>query len=225
MRGVLFDFGGTLNTDGDHWGGIFRQRFGDLFPDATVEEIEEAYVQSERALVRDGLRDETFRETLHMQVGAQFAARGEASETGRAAETAEALYADVVERMKEVRAFLSDLAARYRVGIVSNFYGNLDAVCREFDLTPFLSVMVDSSLVGIRKPDPEIWRIGIRGLNMEPGEVAVVGDSWKNDIGPGAELGCTTIWYRGIEWRPASADQTADHVIHSLTELRSILLA
>ena len=222
MRGVLFDFGGTLNTDGDHWGAIFRRHLTDHFVDKNVDELEGAYIQSERDLVRTGLREETFRETLRRQITAQFTYLG--GELSDAEALASALYREVSDRMERVRDFLRDLSARYRVGIVSNFYGNLDAVCQEFGITSYLSVIVDSALVGVRKPDPEIWQIGIRQIQVPADEIAVVGDSWKNDIGPTGPLGCTTIWYRGLEWRPASGKEEADYEVHSLKDLRSILL-
>lgn len=222
MRGVLFDFGGTLNTDGDHWGAIFREHLAVHFPARTVEDLEQAYIQSERDLVRIGLREETFQDTLHRQVGAQFAYLG--GDAVAAENLANTLYSTVKDRMEHVQEFLGDLSARYRVGIVSNFYGNLDAVCQEFGITRHLSVIVDSALVGVRKPDPEIWQLGIRQLGFPANEIAVVGDSWKNDIGPTRPLGCQTIWYRGLEWRPASGGEEADYEVHSLQELRAILL-
>lgn len=224
MRGVLFDFGGTLNTNGDHWGALFRERLGAVFPDRTIDELEKAYIASERELVRQGLREETFRETLRLQVWKQFACLGD-ERRERAEEIADELYDGVARRMSEVRESLRKLAARYRVGVVSNFYGNLDAVCREFELTPYLSLIVDSALVGVRKPDPEIWELAIRTLRMPATDVAVVGDSWKNDIAPTAPLGCRTIWYRGLEWRPASGAENADFQVRSLEELHAILLA
>jgi len=41
---------------------------------------------------------------------------------------------------------LSDLASRYRLGVVSNFYGNLDAVCADLGLRSLFRVIVDSEL-------------------------------------------------------------------------------
>lgn len=223
MRAVLFDFGGTLNTNGDHWGALFRERLASIFPERSVEELEQAYIDSERALVRTGLREETFQETLRLQVRRQF----EFLEDDRrelAEEIADQFYAATVHRMADVRDSLRKLSARYRVGVVSNFYGNLDAVCREFDITHQLSLIVDSALVGVRKPDPAIWELAIGQLRMPPQDVIVVGDSWKNDIAPTAPLGCRTIWYRGLEWRPASGGENADFQIRSLQELHEILL-
>jgi len=222
-KAILFDFGGTLNSDGDHWGVLFRERLWDEFPERSIEELEEAYIESERRLVREGLREETFRETLRLQISYQFEVLGE-GRIERANKHADEFYAITVERMSEVRTLLKDLSPRYRLGIVSNFYGNLDAICNEFQLTPYLALILDSALAGVRKPDPEIWQRAITQVGFTPGETVIVGDSWKNDIAPGIGLGCKTVWYRGLEWRPAHEDQRADHQIRSLAELRELLL-
>lgn len=223
MRAVLFDFGGTLNTNGDHWGALFRRRLAPVFPGRSVGELEQAYIASERDLVRNGLREETFRETLRLQVRRQFEFLGD-ERLALAEEIADEFYAGTATRMADVRDSLRKLSALYRVGVVSNFYGNLDAVCREFDITARLSLIVDSALAGVRKPDPAIWELAIRQLRLPPEEVVVVGDSWKNDIAPTAPLGCRTIWYRGLEWRPASGAENADFQVRSLQELHEILL-
>ena len=42
--------------------------------------------------------------------------------------------------------------------LVSNFYGNVNAVLRQFGLDGCFSEVIESAVVGVRKPDPEIWR-------------------------------------------------------------------
>ena len=40
---------------------------------------------------------------------------------------------------------------------MSNFYGNLEAVCESAGLAPLFGVMIDSQRVGAEKPDPAIF--------------------------------------------------------------------
>ena len=47
---------------------------------------------------------------------------------------------------------LARLASRYRLGIVSNFYGNLAAACAEAGIERNFSVLVDSTDIGVGKP-------------------------------------------------------------------------
>ena len=46
------------------------------------------------------------------------------------------------------------------MGVVSNFYGNLENILAEADLARFFGVVVDSSRAGIFKPEPGIFDRG-----------------------------------------------------------------
>jgi putative hydrolase of the HAD superfamily len=81
--------------------------------------------------------------------------------------------------------------------LVSNFYGNLSVVLHEFGFDGCFLHVVESAVVGVRKPDPQIFRLGIEALGMPPGNIVVVGDSLENDIRPARQLGCRTVWLQG----------------------------
>lgn len=220
-RLILFDFGGTLNTDGAHWGAIFRRDLLDLGGRFSVEEVEAAYIASERRLVADGPASFDFAETLRRQVIGQYEHLG--LPESDAVEQAGRYYEQVTRRMRDVRAFFARIASKSDLGIVSNFYGNLDVVLREFDIDSRLVTSVDSARVGVRKPDPEIWQIGISRAGYEAERTVVVGDSYRNDIAPATSLGCRTIWYRGLEWRKPDETWSADVEVRSLSELESAI--
>ena len=69
---------------------------------------------------------------------------------------------DSLRQLAESASILSRLRDRYRIGVVSNFYGNLQAVLDEAGLSPSISVAVDSTLAGCKKPDPRIFPGGAR---------------------------------------------------------------
>ena len=50
INGVIFDYGGTLDTNGMHWFHIFRQAYALYLPQITEERLREAYVYTERYL-------------------------------------------------------------------------------------------------------------------------------------------------------------------------------
>ena len=60
--------------------------------------------------------------------------------------------------------------------VVSNFYGNLEAVCDSAGVAPLFGVMVDSHRVGGEKPDPAIFRAALDALNAAPETTLYVGD-------------------------------------------------
>jgi putative hydrolase of the HAD superfamily len=75
-------------------------------------------------------------------------------------------------------------------------------------------------VVGVRKPDPRIFTLGVEALGLRPDEVIVVGDSMDKDIIPARQAGCHTVWFQGEGWTDDPVDATqADQVITSLTEI------
>ena len=104
--------------------------------------------------------------------------------------------------------------------LVSNFYGNVDTVLGEFQLDHLFNDVVGSAMVGIRKPDPRIYKMGVDCLNLSPSEVVVVGDSFYKDIEPAKKIGCQAVWFKGESWTDEKYDETfPDRVITDLAQL------
>ena len=61
-------------------------------------------------------------------------------------------------------------------------------------------------VVGMRKPDPELFAMGCRALGMEAGEVLVIGDSYRKDIYPSTTLGCSTVWLKNVCWEEENVE-------------------
>jgi putative hydrolase of the HAD superfamily len=75
----------------------------------------------------------------------------------------------------------------------------------------------------VRKPNPNIFRLGIDALQLPPGEVCVVGDSYEKDILPAMSLGCHTVWFKGEEWKPSEHDDiVADTIITEIVQLPDV---
>jgi putative hydrolase of the HAD superfamily len=94
------------------------------------------------------------------------------------------------------RKLLMALSGRFRMGIVSNFYGNLENILAEFVLASFFGVVADSSQLGVFKPEPSIFNHAIKALGAIPSETAMVGDSLAKDCAPAHALGLTTVRLR-----------------------------
>ncbi|TLY32274.1 MAG: HAD family hydrolase [Ignavibacteria bacterium] len=225
MKAVLFDFGGTIDTDGIHWSEEFWEFYRRLGVLVGREEFEAAYLGIEKELA-DGasLGEMTFYETLRRQLSGQFKRLGLPEGDPRLEKMLDACYAHVAGVIRKATPLLEELSKRFRLGIVSNFYGNLEAVCREFALNSYFTTLVDSAVVGMRKPDPRIWSLGVEKLGVLPGLTFVIGDSYERDIIPAKSLGCTTVWLKGKRRTlpPSTAD--ADYTIMSLGEVKRILL-
>ena len=109
--------------------------------------------------------------------------------------------------------------------LVSNFYGNMPVVLHEFAFDGLFLKVVESAVVGIRKPDPRIFLLGVDALGLKPAEVTVVGDSLDKDIIPAHEAGCQTVWLRGEGWTPVSYNGDCPYceMIDSLDELLEMI--
>lgn len=142
-------------------------------------------------------------------------------------------YESARECILEARPVLEALASRYPLVIVSNFYGNLPAVLADFGIAHLFRAVIDSTAVGIRKPDPAIFRLGIQALNtlpaettpaeILPSEILVVGDSISKDILPATTLGCPTAHLPGIPWNPTAPTKPLPTTTIPLTTLSDLL--
>ena len=66
MKGYIFDFGGTIDTNGCHWGKFIWHAYERQHVPVSWDEFREAYVYAERQLGRNPiiLPTDTFRQTL-----------------------------------------------------------------------------------------------------------------------------------------------------------------
>jgi putative hydrolase of the HAD superfamily len=118
---------------------------------------------------------------------------------------------------------LEHFFGKYEFALVSNFYGNLRAVLQDFGLTRYFAHVIDSTEVGIRKPDPAIFRLAIERMGLQPEEVTVVGDSYRKDIEPALSLGCKAIWVKGSGWEDSEEAVQFEPSITSLIQLYDLL--
>ncbi|MDR3193709.1 MAG: HAD family hydrolase [Tannerella sp.] len=231
VRGILFDYGGTVDSNGLHWSEAFWQAYLSVQAPVTKEVFREAYVHGERTLARHPLIQprHTFADMLRMKTALQvewLAERRHLPEGWATAERqrriATAGYACARRSTAAARPVLAALADRYPLVLVSNFYGNIATVLKEFGLETFFPVIVESAVCGVRKPDPQIFRLGLAALRMTATEAAVVGDSYDKDILPAASLGCQTVWLKNTGWKPCAGNETADAIISSFEELENV---
>jgi len=131
---------------------------------------------------------------------------------------------EALAQLSRSAALLSRLSERYRLGIVSNFYGNLRAVCEEVGLAPSIGAAIDSTVVGCKKPDARIFRAALDALGAEPAEAVFVGDSPSRDMAGARALGMRHVWLRP-EGAPGNGlCCPGDVVIRRLAELERVSL-
>ena len=122
------------------------------------------------------------------------------------------------------RPVLEKLAGRYRLGIVSNFYGNLEAVCAGAGLSPYFGAMADSHCVGAEKPEPAIFKAALDPLKGNPETTLFVGDSLRRDREGARRMGMDFVWIAPVETQQAEASSLGHPALTRLTDLAEILL-
>ena len=219
-EGWIFDYGGTLDTGGQHWGKVLWHAYERHRIAVTEQQFREAYVHAERTLGKNPIikPTDTFRKTLETKLRLQMAFLGIGDDA--LLPLLDDVYAGAVQQTARSRDILLQLKERCPLVLVSNFYGNLSTVLREFALDGISEAVVESAVVGVRKPDPRIFLLGAEALGLPPYSVTAVGDSLEKDIIPARQAGCRTVWLQGEGWtaHDASAPE-ADRVIYGLDEL------
>ena len=104
------------------------------------------------------------------------------------------LHAAALETVARNLPILERLHRRYRLGVVSNFTGNLRPCLEELGLARFFAVLSDSALLGWSKPDSRIFAHTLAALQAAPQRAWMVGDNFEADIRGAAGLGIHTCW-------------------------------
>lgn len=226
IKGFIFDYGGTLDTRGNHWGKVLWHGYERTGVPVGEQDFRDAYVYGERTLATSPIvkPDFTFRDTLQAKIRLQLQWLEENRNLGDATRYLERILDDVYQQTKdttkESALVLEELAKKFPLVLVSNFYGNISTVLREFGLDHLFGDIIESAVVGIRKPDARIFALGVERLGLKAEEVAVVGDSYDKDILPSHSIGCHTIWFKGEGWTDKVVENSvADKVIGSLKEI------
>ena len=273
IKGIIFDYGGTLDTRGDHWSEVLWQgyeHFGigvaddeEVEPGVSISKqaFRDAYVYGERALAVNPIVTPDFhfedilREKLILELN--FLAGKELLETGKddaekqaklgndsdasseslllslsdseihqiAVDMAHYINAKTLDLLQENKQVLEHLKqAGYPMVLVSNFYGNINQVLKDAEIDGYFKDVIESAVVGVRKPNPAIFALGVCALDLPASQVLVVGDTYGKDIIPAHKLGCHTLWIKGLQWEEKQVDESIpDGIIRKLSEMEEFL--
>jgi FMN phosphatase YigB (HAD superfamily) len=230
VKTLLFDFGGTLDADGVAW----KERFHALYRAAglnvTSDAFAPAFYAADDQLV-GGLPPKTdLSGTVHaltVNLESELARRcaESKSESGgdRGRRIASGFMSGCVATFERNQPVLKALSERYQLGIVSNFYGNLEAVCEGAGLCPFFKVMVDSHCVGAEKPDPVIFRAALERLGATPEKTVFIGDSLRRDREGARRMGMRFIWVAPPDVQARQSERQAEPAVTDLRDVTKFL--
>jgi putative hydrolase of the HAD superfamily len=231
IKALAFDFGGTLDSPFKHWMDVYLDAYNTgLSLGIDREEFLKSYVFAEREMERLN-QVNTYTPLFDLQamktklqcddmisrgvLSSDYMPNGDNIHLSVALSVVYQSYLCA----EKVAPTLDKLSGRYPLLLVSNYYGNIRRVLHELKLDKYFSLMTDSTIEGVRKPDPELWHKAIKRAGFAPSEVVVIGDSLKNDVLPAQQLGC-----QAIHCVPEGSSDSDNVSIHSIAELENLLL-
>ena len=222
IRALLFDFGGTLDGNGVHWRDRTYRFLQQTYPEIDREMFDRVDRAAVDRLIDGGSAPQlSLRETMDVIATGIYEALGlDMADKDR--------YVDFFcegarEHLDRNRRWLTTLRDRYRLGVISNNFGNTQGWCDEYNLLPLLDIVVDSTVVGISKPEAGIFHTALTELGTVPEEAIYVGDTYSDDVVGAKGVGMWTAWLVGEEEKECPDASIVDVQLTELQELKGFL--
>jgi putative hydrolase of the HAD superfamily len=205
-QAIIFDVNGTLLGYEDPLG--FEKRFAqacqDLGDPVTVDQVRQVFprlMEEWTGVGAQGFRrvssGEQFRRTMAGWYQRMLEALGVQGDLGQ---KADALYERFVVRegfmplFSDVKDTLEHLRSRgIRLGVLSNAPPHLEDTLKQHGIHGYFDFFVVSSLVGLEKPEPAIFRLAIAEARCPREHILYVGDNPDVDVRGAQAVGLTAI--------------------------------
>jgi putative hydrolase of the HAD superfamily len=105
--------------------------------------------------------------------------------------------------------------------VLTNSEGRAKELVDEVGLGQFVSVVVDSGVEGVEKPDPRIFATMSERLGHAPRDIVHIGDSYEADVLGAIGAGMTPVWFVR---EPTVTLPPGVLLCRSVSELRRVLL-
>jgi len=214
LRAVLFDAGNTLVfLDYDRMAEGVGTVLGLTL---TGEGLAAGAADAANAMERAGTDQEraaAYLEALFRLGGVPAGRMGEVRDCLQRMHGERYLWCSVQDRTHESLRRLK--AAGLRLGIVSNSDGRVEQALTAAGLREYFDVVIDSSIVGVEKPDPAIFRAALDALGVAPEEALYVGDLYAVDVVGARAAGMEAVLLTSSSAEPDRRCRTATS-IHEL---------
>ncbi len=186
IRAIGFDYGGVIEGDS---GSVFEKGVGDLLG-IDKETFKKVYFENNFLVNTGQLSWEEFWKKVLIELG----------KTEKTSEFFEFLKNQPKPRINEnIVQLISKLKSRgYKVGILSNNSIEKAQKIRSSEIAKYFDTMVFSEEVGYMKPQPGIFEIFIKNLNIKIEELAFVDDT-EQSLKTAKEVGFHPILFTDYE--------------------------
>lgn len=223
VEAVCFDFGGTLDGPADHWLPRFARLYAGVGLVVPFDDLRAAFGHATRSGYADKrVASMSLRELGRFHIERQLE-HLRIDDDDRARELLDVFIRQANAALEQSRAVLERLHRRCSLGVISNFYGNVDRVLEDAGIAPLLTTIIDSNRVGVSKPNPAIFRLAVDDLGCAPADVLYVGDSFEKDIVGARNAGLRSAWLVGENELACPAPELVDVRLHRLADLEAVI--
>ena len=140
-RAYIFDFGGTIDTNGYHWAKKIYLTFSQFGININEDDFKHAYIQTEKKLTEEKLikSDDSLYTTIEKKITLQFKLLSQKNIVDlsniQIEKIINQLYNDVKNTIAQSKQILTKLKQNNKIAVVSNFYGNLETVLKAVSYT------------------------------------------------------------------------------------------
>ncbi len=198
MKTVFFDFGGTLDSNALPWRENFYSIYKSEFKNLDEEKFSKAFFDSDDNLhLRHDLSKAGLEKTVEFQVSDVF--KHLKIENKSAEERIINSFISNSRKYFQIsKSVLENLKSKnLKLGVISNFYGNLKPILKGENLLQYFDVVADSGQIGFIKPDRAIFEWALKKADTTAQESAMVGDSAHRDMKGAANMGMPHFWLCG----------------------------
>lgn len=196
IKWILFDFGGCLDSDGLHSRHLFLSHFKShnlIEENFNIDTFQEAYTFSDNLIIENSLALNSDLHQLNELMCKHIASFLNITNFTETKKVAHAITNEQTFYLNRNLQIINKLSLNYKLGIISNFTGNLEKILDEFTISKHLDFILDSYHIGFKKPDLNIFKIAIKSCGVSPSQILYIGDNPTNDIYPALELGIKTV--------------------------------
>lgn len=104
--------------------------------------------------------------------------------------------------------------------VISNNDGKTEEKCEEVGIREYFDIIIDSTNLGLVKPDARIFHFVLDQLNLSNNEAMHIGDLYGSDIMGGINAGLDVIWLNNRDIQKLDGSQVIEY--ENLSEIKKL---
>jgi len=205
IEAIIFDFGGTLDSDGVDWFSRIYKLLCDKVGHIDVPQFRKLAMSAANAIEHIAGTEslllhgtvERILEQLHIRM---CEAQLHDKTNWTPATIAKQFSDDCAFYLERNLPILAQLSKQFRLACISNNWGNTEGWCNHYGYDKYFDVMVDSALEQSTKPDRKIFEVALERMQLSGEQCIYVGDRFDFDVIGSMNLNYVPVWITSGEY-------------------------